>query len=368
MFEIGGGLVDDLNGDGVADFVSAALLLGDSPSATVLAAAAEISARLGFETTAMDLPLVRAETRADGSGGATVVVGRAALDRSGLRNAGVDPLSLDPGEGSVSVREEAGRIWVIVAGGDEEGLLAAARLFSGVLPHARNLSGPDLDVRDDLAGLLESGGVPQPEGNQPDVRLTQARARSGEEGISLLVADVFVSEDELELAADAIRSLAEPSGPELEEARAGDTEPETAEATDTEKGADAAPGEFLDYRGLGSVAVRLHAVDPGDAGDILRSRPGPVIRLAAPARGARGGRGPAASRAWTSRTATRPTACWGAERSPAEPTPCLPPAIRGVPVCPIWRPGWVLSPPASWCRWPPAPRRSNSPGLCQPWS
>ena len=279
LFEIGGGLVDDLNGDGVADFVSAALLLGDSPSATVLAAAAEISARLGFETTAMDLPLVRAETRADGSGGATVVVGRAALDRSGLRNAGVDPLSLDPGEGSVSVREEAGRIWVIVAGGDEEGLLAAARLFSGVLPHARNLSGPDLDVRDDLAGLLESGGVPQPEGNQPDVRLTQARARSGEEGISLLVADVFVSEDELELAADAIRSLAEPSGPELEEARAGDTEPETAEATDTEKGADAF-GEFLDYRGLGSVAVRLHAVDPGDAGDILRSRPGPVIRLA----------------------------------------------------------------------------------------
>ena len=55
MFELGN-LVLDTNGDSVPDLVNASLVLGAAPSVTALAAAAEITARLGFETMAMDLP------------------------------------------------------------------------------------------------------------------------------------------------------------------------------------------------------------------------------------------------------------------------------------------------------------------------
>src|SRR5205809_1936704 len=47
----------DKNGDGVVDFVDARIALPDAPSAGELAAAANIAARLGYETTAMNLPV-----------------------------------------------------------------------------------------------------------------------------------------------------------------------------------------------------------------------------------------------------------------------------------------------------------------------
>ena len=49
LFDLGT-LVLDTNGDSVPDFVNVALILGDDPSAAVLAAAGEVAARLGFET------------------------------------------------------------------------------------------------------------------------------------------------------------------------------------------------------------------------------------------------------------------------------------------------------------------------------
>ena len=69
IFDLGR-LVADTNGDEVPDAVQASLLYGDAPSTAELAAAAEISARLGFETMAMDLPILR------GDGGA-IQIGRA---------------------------------------------------------------------------------------------------------------------------------------------------------------------------------------------------------------------------------------------------------------------------------------------------
>ena len=76
MFELGH-LVLDTNGDSVPDLVNASLVLGDSPSVTATAAAAEIAARLGFETMAMDLPIAR------GVGGGFIVAGPAESPSSG---------------------------------------------------------------------------------------------------------------------------------------------------------------------------------------------------------------------------------------------------------------------------------------------
>ena len=199
LFDLGT-LVLDTNGDSVPDLVNAALILGDDPSAMVLAAAGEIAARLGFETMAMDLPLPRNA----GAGQVGIAIGRAGLAASGLRSPGVDPASLDAGEGAVTVREEDGRTWVLIVGGDDEGLRAAARLFAGVLPHTRTLSTARLDrVRDDLSTALEAAGVAG-----AGVRLTQARIRDGQPGVGRVIAEVAVGDADIGTATEALRQLA----------------------------------------------------------------------------------------------------------------------------------------------------------------
>src|SRR6266851_3700481 len=54
-----GVVFQDRNGDGAIDFVDARLVLSEQPSAGELAAASNIAARLGYETSAMNLPMVR---------------------------------------------------------------------------------------------------------------------------------------------------------------------------------------------------------------------------------------------------------------------------------------------------------------------
>lgn len=129
MFEFGA-LLGDTNGDSVPDFVNASLVLGDAPTTAEVAAAAEVSARLGFETMALDLPIARGQ-----DGVIPIVIGRSGLAASGISAPGLDPVSLDSGEGAVGIVQIDGRSWIVVIGGDDAGLLAAARLFAGVLPH-----------------------------------------------------------------------------------------------------------------------------------------------------------------------------------------------------------------------------------------
>jgi hypothetical protein len=52
------GLVRDTNGDRIADDVAARVIVAAAPSRDDSAAAANIAARLGFETSALSLPLV----------------------------------------------------------------------------------------------------------------------------------------------------------------------------------------------------------------------------------------------------------------------------------------------------------------------
>src|SRR5712691_12450462 len=69
-----GVVFQDRNGDGAIDFVDARLVLSEQPSAGELAAASNIAARLGYETSAMNLPLVRLKpdaTRASAVGSTT---------------------------------------------------------------------------------------------------------------------------------------------------------------------------------------------------------------------------------------------------------------------------------------------------------
>jgi len=250
-----GTLIADTNGDGVPDFVNGGLVLGPQPSVSEFAAATEISARLGFETMALDLPIVR------GAGAAVpIVVGRGGLSVAGVPPSPADPTSMDSGEGVIATVEADGRTWVYVLGGDDEGLLAAARLFAGVLPHTRTVSTASLErVREDLSGALEAGGV-----GGARIRLVQARARAGEDGIRRLV--VRVTATDPDGAAAALAPLVDPDGRDggaadresAEPIRRGDpAQPGDASAEPVEPVALALPG-------LRSVEVRI------DGGDVLR--------------------------------------------------------------------------------------------------
>jgi hypothetical protein len=200
VFDLGG-VVLDTNGDGFPDRLGASLLLGPEATPAEVVAASEIAARLGFETMALDLPVERGIS----TDGITIVIGRGGLAEAGLESPGVDPASLDAREGVVATHQESGRRWLLVLGGDDEGLGAAARLLAGVLPHTRTVSAPTLaDVRDDIRAIAtgdESGS------DAYTVRVVQARARAGADGLDRAVVDVGGTSEALVGAADRLRAF-----------------------------------------------------------------------------------------------------------------------------------------------------------------
>src|SRR5262252_3006727 len=157
-----GVIFQDRNGDGVVDFVDARITLSDTPSAGELAAAADVAARLGYETTAMDLPVVRlrpdaAETE---GGRPTIFVGSKSLAQANVTPESIGATGLKAGEGVVIAFTQSGKPAVAVLGGDDDGLSAAAVTLAGHLPHVWDQKGPDIDkVGDAVNELLSSKGI-----------------------------------------------------------------------------------------------------------------------------------------------------------------------------------------------------------------
>ena len=144
LYELGGA-VADTNGDGVADRLRARVVLGDSPSAAEVAAAADIAARLGFETVALDLPMP-AESEV------AIAVGDGAL--SGLGVSGLADLAA--GRGAVELHTGGDSVIVGVRGGDAAGLAAAARWLASRAPHVFRTGGESLS--DVEAAVMSAAG------------------------------------------------------------------------------------------------------------------------------------------------------------------------------------------------------------------
>ena len=136
-----GRILQDRNGDEVIDFVDAAIVVGESPTVSDIAAAADIAARLGYETMAMDIPLASMEE----SSGAAILVGSAALTRAGVAATEVGLAGLPSGEGLIKLLTARGREWLVVAGADEAGTRAAAEVLAGRLPYVWDPEGPTLE-------------------------------------------------------------------------------------------------------------------------------------------------------------------------------------------------------------------------------
>ena len=175
-----GRILQDRNGDEVIDFVDAVIVTGDSPTAGDIAAAANIAARLGYETMAMDIPLASLE----GSSGTVILVGAAALTRAGVAASEAGLAELESGEGVIKLLTSGGREWLVVAGADEIGTRAAAEVLAGRLPFVWDPEGDTLEkVVEDLRTFLSERGL-----SVDAVHIPAVQVKSGEKKLSRLVA------------------------------------------------------------------------------------------------------------------------------------------------------------------------------------
>ncbi len=155
LFDFGHLLLDE-NGDSVPDRLGATLVLAPEPTTAERAAAAEIAARLGFETMALDLPLRRGVR----PGQVGILIGHRALAPLGLSPADFGVNTPAPGTPPTvaTLTTLSGDRWVAVLGGADDELLRAARLLAGSLPHIRSLSGPSVaDVGEQINEWLAAG-------------------------------------------------------------------------------------------------------------------------------------------------------------------------------------------------------------------
>ena len=155
LFDLGHLLLDE-NGDSVPDRLGATLVLAPEPTTAERVAAAEIAARLGFETMALDLPLRRGLR----PGQVGILIGHGALAPLGLSPADFGVHTPAPGTPPTvaTLTTPSSDRWVAVLGGDDDALLRAARLLSGSLPHIRSLSGPSIaDVGEAINEWLAAG-------------------------------------------------------------------------------------------------------------------------------------------------------------------------------------------------------------------
>jgi hypothetical protein len=159
FFEIGP-VFQDKNGDGVIDFVDARIVLGERPSASDVAAGANVAARLGFETSAMNLPMAAAGT------GVPIIIGTAGMKRAG---ASID-LPSGGDEGLIATMDVNGKPAVIIAGTSDAATRAAADAFAGRLPKLWDPSGPSVDtVAKDVQTFLSARGVERADVSIPAV-------------------------------------------------------------------------------------------------------------------------------------------------------------------------------------------------------
>ena len=134
-----GYILQDRNGDGVIDFVNAKIVLPAATSEAEIAAAANLAARLGYETSAANLNLTTTDTARVASYNEPVILigaGNALIARGGpALGRALDGLA--PGQGA-AVRIPANAFFtrggVLLTGNDGSGLLAVADYVAGRYP------------------------------------------------------------------------------------------------------------------------------------------------------------------------------------------------------------------------------------------
>jgi hypothetical protein len=166
IYSIAAGAVRDTNGDGLADSVAARVVLPAEPTVEDIEAAANIAGRLGFETTALTLPVVlkAPDVTQPASIAVPIVVGRTNPFIAKLVEKGtIDLKPLKAGQGLLTVVASplGGPDGIAVAGGDDEGTLNAANELAVNLPRLWGAAGARItQAESQTAAYLKSRNAP----------------------------------------------------------------------------------------------------------------------------------------------------------------------------------------------------------------
>ncbi len=192
-----GFLLEDRNGDGHLDYVGGCLSLPGTATDSEIAAAANIAARLGYETMSMDLPLPRVSDAAD-CGAAVLAIGA-----DPAPSAGTSATELEPGTGAVTLLDGTNPI-IRVTGGDTAGITAAALAVAARLPHLWDPEGDTLaDVTTSVRAVLADGNV-----DPRRIIVRRIQVRHGAPDLDRVDLEVEVPSGSRETAVDLLRAAA----------------------------------------------------------------------------------------------------------------------------------------------------------------
>jgi len=158
-------LVRDTNGDGLADAVAARIVVPAAPSLADVEAATNLAARLGYETTALTLPLVvkDADVAQPAAIAVPILVGRTnRFVQRLIETKAIDVSPLQPGQGIVAAVASplGGGDGLVVVGGDDEGTLNAGVELAARLPRVWGMNGIALPaVEEQAIRYLRAHGV-----------------------------------------------------------------------------------------------------------------------------------------------------------------------------------------------------------------
>ena len=183
-----GVFLEDRNGDGVVDFINARIVLPADAAPEEVAAAANIAARLGFESSAFTpgLAVLDGDINPGAESPPLFLVGRSNRWVRQLEEDGrIDLSGLTPGQGLFAIVSSpfGGEDAVVVAGADPDGTLFAANSASARLPYLWQLRSDTVSsVMDDVEEFLGESRV-----DVNGVRSTEAVYEEGREQVSRLV-------------------------------------------------------------------------------------------------------------------------------------------------------------------------------------
>lgn len=189
IFQIGL-MAQDTNGDQIADVICGHVIVPKSSSAAENTAAANLAARLGYETSALTLPIVVAANgqmaKSCPTEKANLWVGREALPAGGTALIDQEIAQFQIGEGGVFSVTGG----LLIAGTDAGGLLAAADGYSARAPYQWSVQGEKLQgIAKTINARLEAAKV------SAIAELVAVTYQSGQSGISRVVLELTGSAD-----------------------------------------------------------------------------------------------------------------------------------------------------------------------------
>ena len=204
-----GAILEDRNGDEIADFVNVRIVVPEASSPSDIAGAAEIAARLGYETTATDLPLVVTDSRIDAAQvrQPLILIGRnnrwvtALLNESKLA---LSDLNASQGEAILVLSPFGAGDALVILGADEAGTLAAARAVASRMPFVGKIGGARFTtVESDIESYLSEKGAPP----VASPRSTRLAADASFDTMRVLVEVALSSRQHVRAAEGALQSL-----------------------------------------------------------------------------------------------------------------------------------------------------------------